>query len=68
MSPEDAAQVEALRLAELKDVLSQYQDAIYKLAFVEMSHGNQDVATQIDQAQIRLKAAMQAIGVRLRTL
>ena len=68
MTPADAAQCEALRLAELNDTLNRLQDLIFSLAYAEITeHHNLDVGTQLDQAQLKLRAAIQVIAVQLRT-
>jgi TolA-binding protein len=69
VKPSDAAQVEALRLAELKDRLNDMQKPIYDLAYAEIfQHQNQEVGTQIYQAQQKILAAIQTINWQLRAL
>ena len=69
MQSADAAQCEALRLAELRDKLAGYQKDIFALAHHEfVSFGHIEAATYIDQASIKLNAAIQAINVELRNL
>lgn len=69
MNSANAAQVEALRLTELKDTLNQLQMAVGDLACSEMIiFKNLEVGTQIDQARLKLWAAIQTINWQLRSL
>lgn len=69
MNSSNAAQVEALRLAELKDTLNQLQMSVGDLACSEMIiFKNLEVGTQIDQARLKLRAAIQTINWQLRAL
>ena len=68
MNPADAAQCEALRLGELKEHMGNIKTVLHTYAFLEQTRGNQEVASQIEQASMKCEAAIQTINFKLRSL